>query len=154
MTGQRKSEHRDRFRFSESGGAAIELAVVLPVLILLAIGAAEFGRVYFTAIGVASAARAGAQYGSQSVAKSSDIAGMNLAAEAEAGSIASVSPNSVRTCRCADGSLTSCSAQCPMIGYPEVFVQTTATKTVKFLLKYPGLPDSTIISRTAVFRVQ
>lgn len=154
MTDQRKSEHRDRFRFSETGGAAIELAVLLPVLILLAIGAAEFGRVYFTSIGVASAARAGAQYGSQSAAASSDTVGMNLAANAEAGSIGSVSPVSVRICRCTDGSVTSCTAQCPMIGNPEVFVQTTATKTVTFLLKYPGLPASTVVSRTAVFRVQ
>lgn len=154
MTEPGNAGRGDRFRGSEAGGAAVELAILLPVLILLAIGAAEFGRVYFASIGVASAARAGAQYGSQSVAASSDTVGMNLAANAEAGSVGSVSPVSLRICRCADGSVTSCTAQCPMIGYPEVFVQTTATKTVTFLLKYPGLPASTTVSRTAVFRVQ
>ena len=56
--------HLLRLRSSEHGGALAELAVVLPLLILIAIGVMDYGRVYFTAIAVANAARAGAEWGS------------------------------------------------------------------------------------------
>ncbi len=49
-----------RLARSQSGTAAVEMAVVLPMLILLAIGVAEFGRIYVKSIAVANAAIAGA----------------------------------------------------------------------------------------------
>jgi Flp pilus assembly protein TadG len=45
------------------GVAAVELAVVLPVLILLTLATTDFGRVIHGFIAVANAARCGAEYG-------------------------------------------------------------------------------------------
>lgn len=146
---------------SDHGGAALELAVLVPFLILLVLGAAEFGRVHHATIVIANAARAGAHYGAQSVATSSDTAAMNRAAIADAGDIGSITAASAQFCRCPNGTTPpSCTSQCaPPAGYPsykdpEVFVQTTATKTVVFLMRYPGLPASVTVQRSAVFRVQ
>ena len=155
------SRKRTRIRSSEAGGAALELAVLLPFLLVLVLGAAEFGRAHRASIVVANAARAGAHYGAQSAATSGDTAGMNRAALADAGDIGNVSPVSARFCRCPNGTTpASCTSQCvPPVAYPEykdpeVFVQTTATRNVVFLLPYPGLPSSVTVRRTAVFRVQ
>ena len=54
----------------------LEMVVVLPVLIVLAIGLYEFGRVFYTSVTVANAARAGAEMGAfsnQSAANITDI---------------------------------------------------------------------------------
>jgi Flp pilus assembly protein TadG len=44
------------------GAATVELAFVLPLLILLALACVDFGRFAYYAIGVENAARAGAEY--------------------------------------------------------------------------------------------
>jgi Flp pilus assembly protein TadG len=148
-------------RRTRRGGAAIELAVLLPFLVLLAIGAAELGRAYHASIVVANAASAGARYGAQNVNTSGDAASMNAAATIDAGDIGDVAPESSRFCRCSNGTTpASCTSACPApAGYPaytepEVFVTTSATKTVTFLMHYPGFPASITVRRTATFRVQ
>ena len=45
------------------GSAAIELAIVLPILVTVLLGATDFGRFSYSAIAVANAARSGAAYG-------------------------------------------------------------------------------------------
>jgi Flp pilus assembly protein TadG len=46
------------------GAAAVELAVVLPVLVLIVLGCVDFGRFAYTYVAVTNGARAGAGYGS------------------------------------------------------------------------------------------
>lgn len=50
---------------TETGAALVEMALVMPLLLLMALGAGDFGRVMYTAITLAHAARAGAAYGAQ-----------------------------------------------------------------------------------------
>ena len=47
------------------GAAALELALVLPLLLLLAAGAADFGRIAHAYIALSNATRTGAEYGSR-----------------------------------------------------------------------------------------
>ena len=49
-----------------SGQAFVELALVLPIFILLLVGAAEVGRLAYASIEVSNAARAGVAYAAQS----------------------------------------------------------------------------------------
>jgi Flp pilus assembly protein TadG len=67
-------------RHFKLGQAAVELALVSPVLSLLLIGTADFGRAFYFNQEVVAAARAGAQYGSQSVATATDTSGISAAA--------------------------------------------------------------------------
>jgi Flp pilus assembly protein TadG len=53
--------HRLRDKRGERGAAAVEFALVLPVLILLILGLLEFGRLYNVQISLANAAREGAR---------------------------------------------------------------------------------------------
>lgn len=141
---------------SDAGAAALELAVVLPVLILLAIGVADFGRAFFAGITVANAAHAGALYGSQSTGTAGDFAGINAAATAD-GTDAGVTASSSFFCRCPSStSDVSCAITCTSGGYinPELFIRVTASRTVGFILRYPGLPSSVAVTRTAIMRVQ
>ena len=143
---------RDYFK-KENGSALLETAIVVPVLLLLAIGAAEYGRVYWTSIKVANAATAGAQYGAQGLG-TGDPTLIEQYARDDAGD-QSLTVTSSQTCRC-PGSETpvACSGTCAGYGTPQFFVAVTASKNVAFLLRYPGVPQTISVSRTATFRVQ
>jgi Flp pilus assembly protein TadG len=144
------------FAVRAHGGAALELAVVLPVLVILAIGVADYGRVLYTGIAIGNAARAGAAYGSQSSAKSSDVTGITAATRDDAGdNTITVATNTV--CRCPGIAGTpSCSTSCPAYadGVAQLYLTVRATKQVTFLLRYPTLPASITVSDSATFRVQ
>jgi Flp pilus assembly protein TadG len=64
----------------EDGNAMIELAVVLPVLLLLFVGAAEVGRMFYTYTTLAKATKLGARYLSTSKQASSAVAADRTAA--------------------------------------------------------------------------
>jgi Flp pilus assembly protein TadG len=65
---------------SHPGQTLVELALLLPVLLLLTLGVIEMGRYFYIGILVGNAARAGAAYGSQSPLDSSDSSGIETAA--------------------------------------------------------------------------
>jgi Flp pilus assembly protein TadG len=143
-----------RFRADTAGGAMVEFAVVFPVLVLLLIGAADFGRFFFTSIAVANAARAGAEWGAFNAANAISQTSIQNFAQQDGAEAGTVTVTSQRICRCGT-TVTACSTlNCDGYGPPKVFVEVTATKTVNLILPYPGVPNNIVISRTATFRQQ
>lgn len=139
---------------NQEGSAAVEFAISLPFLILLAIGVADFGRLYIVALATASAARAGAQYGAQLPGTTGDAAGIEQAARADAGNIGLQSVTSTQICKCSDGTTPACTGTCAGYGVPQVFVRVSTTNTVSFAFRYPGLAQSVPVVRTVTLRVQ
>lgn len=133
------------------GSSLIETALLLPVLLLLLVGAFDFGRAYYAALEVASAAEAGALYGVQ---YPSDAAGMIAAAKADATDITNFSSTAIYGCQCSDGSGTSAACgtrpTCSLNVVNYVEVDTTATYTP--LLKYPGIPSTLALKGKARMR--
>ena len=64
------------------GAAAVELAVVLPVLLLLALGCVDLGRAAALNIALSNAARVGAEYGATHRFTSYTLASVAIASEA------------------------------------------------------------------------
>src|SRR6185503_18913812 len=56
----------------EKGAALVELAIMSTLLMMLLGGTMDFARVFYLSIAVANAARAGVQYGVQSVGNSTN----------------------------------------------------------------------------------
>ncbi len=138
---------------SQRGGAAVELVVIFPVLLLLFIGAVDYGRLFFTSITVSNAARAGAEYGARDISSSADTASMNAFAQQDGQEAGTLALASRRYCECAGAPNGSCSA-CSGGAAPDVFIEVTATRAVAMSLPYPGLPSSITVSRKATFRIQ
>lgn len=65
----------------ESGQELIEFAILLPLLLLIAFGVLDLGRIFHAAITITNASREGARYGTFYPA---DAAGIIAAAQAEA----------------------------------------------------------------------
>jgi Flp pilus assembly protein TadG len=141
-------------RNTERGTVAVELAIALVFLFLLAFGITDFGRVFYWGITLDGAARAGVGYGVQNNGVAGDTAGIEQAAKNEAEDIGEITVSSSRTCKCPSGTTISCTAACPGSAVPEVYVQVTASTTFNTLVSYPGIPNEIALSRTAMFRVQ
>jgi hypothetical protein len=102
---------------------------------------------------VASAARAGAQYGSASPAKAFDTAGMQAAAVDAAPNTPGLSATAERVCFCSDGTSVSCAGSCASGGV-QLYVRVTAQATCPTVFSYPGLPFSGALSSQVHMRVQ
>lgn len=146
---------------SQRGAALVELAIALPLLAVILVGTIEFGQAFRTATITMNAARAGAQYGSQSLARSADLAGMTSARDAVFAANA-VPPGAasppVRSCACANdaGILpgpVSCTAPCPAGQHLAVTVTVTAAATFTLVQSWAGLPSSVSITRASTMRV-
>lgn len=149
-----------------SGQSLIEVALMLPFLLLLMIGVIELGRYAYIGILVGNAARAGGDYGIQSLVTSVDTVGINNAAvndfvsNGQPGS--SLTVTSSVSCGCdSAGTVTtvgctpatnptagSCAA-----GHWVVVLSVTASGTFNSLFNYPGIPSSIALSRVAAMRV-
>jgi len=140
----------------------MELAFVLPVLVLLLVGVIEIGRYAYISILVGNAARAGAAYGSRNLQTVSDGPGITAAANNDFSgngqTALTVSSNS--TCGCdvggtiASDTAGNCNPSVPpsCAGHWVVTVHVTASGTFNGLFNFLGATSLTI-SKTASLRV-
>ncbi len=98
----------------ESGQSLVELAIAVPLLLLIVLGVVEFGQVAYTSIELSRAAMAGAQYGAQSGFTAADSTGIQGAASASAPNLAGITVTSSVSCVCSDGTSSTCQlTDCP-----------------------------------------
>lgn len=149
---RQQSKRRDRW-FAK-GQAAAELGFALLVLVPILLAATDFGRLYYTYITVEDAARAGAQYGAQSVVSAADIAAMKTAATNDASNVPGMSANASQ-CTCATGSnVTACPTSYCTNSPNATFVEVDTSATFNTLVSYPGVPSSVNLTGKAVMMVE
>jgi Flp pilus assembly protein TadG len=151
----------------QKGTATIELALLAPLLIVLGLGVADFGRVMYASMVVNNAARAGAQYAldfrytdmagikNAAVQDTQTIAGVSLLTPAITASNVAVST----TCPCPGNPIPgnqACSPtpSCGSGKQPMAYVTVTTSYTFKTITSYPGIPRSTPLTGKAIVRVQ
>ena len=138
---------------SKRGTALVEFAVMLPLILLLLAGVLDYTLVMRTAISVADAARAGAQYGSLSAANAADTAGMQSAALHAAPDVHGLTATAVKACKCSDGATVSCGGSCAS-GPVRVYAQVTASATATPIFSYSQVPFAGAVSTTVCMRAQ
>ena len=153
-TSENRSRRIPSFARDERGVAILELALIAPFLILLAIGIIEIGLYTRVAIEVGNAARAGVQFGAQSPSLSTNAPAIISAATADANEVATLTVTTATFCSCAKGSgiqvnMCSPTPSCGSKDHIDHFVTVTASKQFTPLIAIVGLPSSMTISRTA-----
>lgn len=150
---------------SESGNAIIELAVSLPLFVLLILGTAELANLGWASVELNNAARAGAAYGSISRANSapSNLGNIQTAAQNEAPQLITDRTHQVtstQVCSCVSGGTpttitcdSSALSNCPSPGIIQLAVQVNAHASVTPLFRYPGLPASYTVNAQATMGV-
>ncbi|HEY2468850.1 MAG TPA: TadE family protein [Terracidiphilus sp.] len=131
----------------EEGSALVELALSLPMLCLMLLGAAEFAKIAYASIEVSNAAHAGAVYAASTVGASTDTPGIGNAATADSGNMGgadAVSVTSVTTsCVCSNTAFTptSCSDNSTCSDNNSAMITTvtvTTQATYSPLIRIPG----------------
>lgn len=173
-TTETRSYHQDispRFRArvshawltGEAGHTLVELALTLPILLFIFLGAAEFARFAWASIETANAARAGAQYGAQSHITASDTSGMQTTALSDGTNLSGLTATSSHYCVCSTAASTvSCtvalSTSCPSTPASPAtlleYVQVNTTSTIKPLYHWPGLPTTFTANGSALMEVE
>ena len=128
----------------------IECALIMPALLLLAVGMIDVGRGAYAAIEVNSAAEAGALYGTFNNA---DATGMQHAAILDASDIIGLSALASYGCECSDGSSVTVScASTPSCATVVAYVQVRTQATYVPILNYPGIPSPMVFKGFATMR--
>ena len=135
----------------EAGASLIEFALIFPFLILLLVGAVDFGRGWYVDLEVEAAAEAGALYGVQ---YPSDTTGMNAAALRDAPDLTSMQSTATYGSECSDGSsATALAASVSGCGANSVaYVEVDTTVTYQPVLAFPGI--ASLFSLTAKSRMR
>ena len=143
---------------SDAGQALVELALVLPVFILLLVGAVEVGRLAYASIEVSNAARAGVAYGSQNHTTASDTVNIQLAATKEAPNITSLqTPVVTQVCSCSNGTSITCAnagTTCVSPAHIIEYVQVKTSAPVNTLFHFPGIGSTVTFRGYAIMRVE
>lgn len=138
---------------SDSGQALVELAVILPVALMMLVGIAEIGRYANACIVVGHAARAGVQYAAQNRVAASSDAQIIQAAQADASGFSNLTVKPSIYCTCADGTSSTCQpTDCSgsrIIEYTKVDTEIS----MQSLFHYPGFPQSYDVKGEAIMRV-
>jgi Flp pilus assembly protein TadG len=158
-----KQENRRQTRFSfglhswHKGQSAAELAVGMTVVSLLLVLACDFGRMFYTYVTVSDAARAGAQFGAQSLVNAANSSGIKSAVSNDASniSLASGSPT-VSQCTCVGTAtvVAQCASSYNCSTNPAAtWVTVSVSSKFTTLVTYPGLSNPVTLTKTAEMEV-
>jgi Flp pilus assembly protein TadG len=142
-------------KLAERGQSVAEIALVTPMLLLLLVGTIEIGRYAYYGIEVSSAARAGVQYGAQSLADSKDVAGIAQAARNDAPEVPGINVSATDQCACSNSpaNFVGCPARGCAPGHGLVFLKVDTTANIRPLFRYPGFPVTFAARGQAIMRV-
>ena len=139
----------------DGGNAAIEFAILAPILASLLTGAWDFGNCFVQSQRLASAARAGAQYGIQTAANAVDFTGMVQAAHNDAADSANaLTVTASQVCFCPGGASVACTGSCAGIPQPETYVKLVVSEPYATLITYPMISNPISLSTQILMRQQ
>jgi Flp pilus assembly protein TadG len=141
-----------RLLHGDAGQSLVEIALTLPMLIALLVGAAEFASVAYVAIEVSNAAKAAVAYGAQNPTTVADTTGIQNAAILDANNITLTSSDvtvstagvcsSGAACTGANSTCTNTDCQTNAGDHIETILTVGTSYTFKPAVHLPGLPAS------------
>ena len=156
----------------QRGSVLTEMAVLLPVVLLLLVGSVDFGRGWVHANATANAAHAGAQFGAQSkshaknapaienvVMRDLEASSMLKAITSQDGTVVNTGQFSVETenfCICDNGTEVDCDTKgsCGVTNSSQIHIRVRVNSTFETLFDYPGIPEQIQIDRQASLRAR
>ena len=139
-----------------AGNVTIEFGFIILILVTLAIGAFDFGRLGYSKIAVTNAARAGTQYGVQDMSTAKDIAGMIQAARNDIGDTSSeLLIDAINYYACpGQGQVADETVLCNDGSFSYFYVEVTVPDEIDLLFPYPGIESPRQIASTNIMRVR
>lgn len=135
--------------------AAIEMALLAPALVLMLVGAADYGTAIYRRMQVQHAAQAGADFAMRNGFNSAAIVSAVTNATTFTGLAATPAP--IQSCGCATpGAVTAaiCGTTCAGGRPAGTYVTVSASGTYTTVLPYPGMPTSFTFAAASMARTQ
>jgi Flp pilus assembly protein TadG len=151
MTARSKPRRR-RLLDARDGSAAIEFAMIMPIVVAMLVLMFDLGTGGYVKSRVQTAAQAGTSYVE---AHGWDRRGI-VRAVREATNLASVGVQAALTCNCISGTdlvEIPCGSTCPSGVQPGTYVSVTASSVYTPLFPYPGIDRSMTLSASSTVRV-
>jgi Flp pilus assembly pilin Flp len=139
-----------RLARNESGNIIVELALLVPVLLMLLAGLFDFGSAGYTLTSLRSAARTGAEY----VSRTGDVAGVTTAVKSAANLDATATVIPMTFCECLGGVAATCGSICADGNGAYEFISVAVRGPHKTLIPYPFLPNDLTFEGRAILRVK
>ncbi len=148
----RNRNHPSQIFVRRAGAAALEFALVLPLLLLMMIGAIDFGRFAHSLIAVTNASRAGAGLASIHPTTNATLAAWQ--AEVRATVLAELAQTMQSTGLVANDVTISVPAPTTAGNGASARKSVSVTVTIPFrqIVSWPLLPQNVTLTRTTVFR--
>lgn len=139
---------------SEDGLAATEWGLILPVLIVIALGLVDYGAMAKHKMEMANAVRAGTQYATIRKPIQGNVTPIvnAVANAAPADTSGSRVINAALFCRCSDGTEISCGDTCPS-GERSSFVRIRMREDYRMILSYPLFETPLTLQTEATVRL-
>ena len=135
-----------------SGNVSVELALLAPVLLLVLLGVAEYGRAYTEQLSLSRVARAQLQYAVENLAATSVLDEIDALSKTLPNGD-TVTFSTARSCSCL-GAAMDCYSLCDGTSLPDMEVQVTASRGLSPMVLFPGHPGSLDIAAVASMRVR
>ncbi len=143
-----------RMRLENRGTAAVELAILAPVLGSLITGAWDFGNALLQQERLSNAARAGAAFALTGMADFTNYTGMIQAARNDASDTNNaLSVTAQQACTCPTGSSVSCTGSCTG-GSVWTYAQVTVSEKYTTLISYPFTTNPLNLTSTVMVRLK
>jgi Flp pilus assembly protein TadG len=138
------------------GAAAVEFAVIAPLLTAMLIFVTDLGLGFYRKMQVENAAQAGAQYAAVNGFSTSGVSSAVLAATNFSAISASPAPTQFCGCPTSTGvtAAASCSSACSGGSAPGTYVTVSAQASYSTVFNYPGMASSYNFTAQATVRVQ
>lgn len=137
------------------GVAAIEFAMISPIIILMGVAVFDLGEAIYRDMQVQNAAQVGAQYAFMHGFDAPSITGVVTSATGFAGISASPAPSQFCGCAAATGiSNVSCNAKCSDGSAPGTYVKVSAQASYITIIPYPFIPPSFAFAAQSTVRTQ
>jgi Flp pilus assembly protein TadG len=143
-----------RLREHAGANAAIEMALLAPILIFMIVGIADYAAATHRRMQVQHAAQAGADFAMRNAFNATAIG--NAVTNAASAGITAI-PAPVETCGCASGSTVTpalCSTTCAGGYTAGTYINVSAQGSYTTILPYPGIPSSITFNANAMSRTR
>lgn len=143
-----------KLRDQIAANAAIEMALVAPLLILMIVGMADYAAATYRRMQVQHAAQAGADF---AMRNTFDVALIGNAVANAAGGDITATPAPAETCGCASGSTVTvaiCGTACASGFTAGTYINVSAQGSYTTIVPYPGIPSSFTFTATAMSRTR
>ncbi len=142
------------FGRDDGGLAAVEFALLAPVLMVMLVGMIDFGMFINQKMQLENLARASAEY----VVKGGDEANVETDVLGASGldetALAEIEATSETVCECSDGAEIVCGGTCDGDGYQRSFYAFSMSRTYTPLFSYPGMPEQITMTGNARLQIQ